>query len=125
MSTIPPATPSPDADDPKQAAYEALSALLDTATAAANNPANTKAAQDAAFALRTTTAAQLDALDQADFTSHTVALQASAAELSPGITELEALRTQIKALGNDLKEAASILSGIDSAIAELKVLGTM
>lgn len=53
MSTIPPATPPTDAVDPKQAAYDALNDLLNTATAAANNPANTQAARDTVFALRT------------------------------------------------------------------------
>jgi hypothetical protein len=122
MSTIPPATPPTGAVDPKQAAYDALNDLLNTATAAANNPANTQAARDTAFALRTATSAQLDALDQAVFTGNTVQLQA-AAEMTPGITQLKALQTQISALGNGLKEAASILSGIDKAVTELGAFG--
>jgi len=123
MSTIPSATPPTGAVDPKQAAYDALNNLLNTATAAANNPANTQAARDTAFALRTATSAQLDALDQAVFTGNTVRLQAAAAEMTPGITQLKALQTQISALGNGLKEAASILSGIDKAVTELGEFG--
>ena len=123
MSTIPSATPPTGAADPKQAAYDALNDLLNTATAAANNPANTQAARDTAFALRTAISAQLDALDQAVFTDNTVQLQAVAAEMTPGITQLKALQTQISALGNGLKEAASILSGIDKAVTELGEFG--
>jgi hypothetical protein len=123
MSIIPPATPPTGAVDPKQAAYDALNDLLNTATAAANNPANTQAARDAAFALRTATSAQLDALDQAVFTGNTVQLQAAAAEMTPGITQLKTLQIQISALGNSLKEAASILSGIDKAVTELGAFG--
>jgi hypothetical protein len=123
MPTIPPATPPPGAVDPKLAAYDALNDLLNTAAAAANNPANTQAARDTAFALRTAISAQLDALDQAVFTDNTVQLQAVAAEMTPGITQLKALQKQISALGNGLKEAASILSGIDKAVTELGAFG--
>jgi len=122
MSTNPPVTPPAAAPDPKQAAYDALNVLLNTATAAASNPANTPAAQNVAFALRTAVASQLDELDLAVFTGNTVQLQAAADEMKPGMTQLKTLQTQIAALGNDLKEAASILSGIDKAVAELGAL---
>jgi hypothetical protein len=118
----PPQTPPPAAADPKQAAYDALNALLATAAAAANNPANSQAAQDTAFALRTATQKQLDALDLAVFTGNTVDLQAAAAKLTPGMTDLKALQTKITELGNDLKESASILGWIDKALTELTVL---
>jgi hypothetical protein len=88
-----------------------------------NNPANTQAARDVARALWNATNDQLDALDQAVFTGNTVQLQAAAAAMTPGMTQLKALQTQISSLGNDLKEAASILSGIDNAVMELGVLG--
>ncbi len=121
MSTQSPAPP--DAADPKQAAYDALNDLLAQSTAAANNKDNTKQARDAAFSLRTATAAQLDALDQAKFTGNTVDLQAAEEAMSPGMKQLQELQTQIEALGNELKEATSILTGIDKVIAELGGLG--
>jgi hypothetical protein len=108
--------------DPKQPAFDALNALLRDATAAANNPKNTKAAQDTAFALRTATSEQLQALDLAVFTANTGKIEAAESELDPGITELKDLRKKIDALGNGLKEAASIISGIDKAVAELSAL---
>ena len=107
MSSTPPAAPSQGPADPKQSAYDALNDLLNTAAAAATNPANTPAAREIAFTLRTTTSAQLDALDQQVFTGNTVQLQAAAAAMTPGMTDLKALQKQIAALGNDLKEAAS------------------
>jgi cbb3-type cytochrome oxidase cytochrome c subunit len=115
--------PAAGAADPKQAAYDALNALLDTATAAANNPANTPAARDVAFTTRRALSAQLAALDQAQFTGNTVDLQAAEAEMKPGMTNLVALKAKISALGNDLKEAASILSGIDKVVGEFTALG--
>jgi len=123
MSTTPPATPLTGTADPKQAAFDALKGVLKSAQAAMNNPANTQAARDVARALWNATNDQLDALDQAVFTGNTVQLQAAAAAMTPGMTQLKALQTQISSLGNDLKEAASILSGIDNAVMELGVLG--
>ena len=115
----PPAAPA----SPRQAAYNALKAVLNNAATAMNNPANTQAAQAAARALWTETGDQLDALDQAQIADDSVALQAGAAEMTPGMEKLKALKEKISALGNDLKEAASILTGIDKAIAELRALG--
>jgi high-affinity Fe2+/Pb2+ permease len=112
-----------DAANPKQAAYDALNALLAKSDAAAKNPDNTKAAQDTAFAVRTATAEQLNALDQAVFTGNTVNLQAAAAAMTPAMTELKDLQKKIAALGNALKEATSILSGIDKVVSELGALG--
>ena len=139
MPTTPPSTPPASTADPKQTACDALNALLKTATAAASNPANSKAAQDAAFDLRTTIVAQLQALNRAVFTGNTVQLQASAFAstrvglaqeamklppgMTPAMTQLKALQKQIAALGSDLKEAASILSAIDSAVTEIGALG--
>ena len=123
MPTTPPSTPPASTADPKQTACDALNALLKTATAAASNPANSKAAQDAAFDLRTKIVAQLQALNRAVFTGNTVQLQASAAGMTPAMTQLKALQKQIAALGSDLKEAASILSAIDSAVTEIGALG--
>jgi len=126
MAKTTPAAPATGGADPKQAAqaaYDALNALLATATAAASNPANSKAAQDVAFDTRRALAAQLDALDQAQFTGNTVDLQAAEAEMKPGMDELKALKTKITALGNGLKEAAALLSGIDKVLGELTALG--
>jgi hypothetical protein len=39
--------------------------------------------------------------------------------MKTGMKQLKDLQAQIAALGNGIKEAASIISGIDSAIAEL------
>ena len=111
------------ATDPKQPAYDALNQLLATARAAANNPANTQAAQDAAYTLETAISAQLDALDKAVFTGNTVSLQAAATAMTPGITQLKQLQTKIATLSNDLQEAGAIISGIDKAVGELSVLG--
>jgi hypothetical protein len=61
-----------------QTAYDDLNAQLASAAAAASDPASTRAAQDAAFALRAATQKQLDALDRAVFTGNTVALQVAA-----------------------------------------------
>jgi hypothetical protein len=116
-------TPTAAATDPKQPAYDALNQLLATARAAANNPANTQAAQNTAYALEEAISAQLDALDQAAFTGNTVTLQAAATAMAPGIAQLKQLQTKIEALGNDLQEAASIISGIGKAAGELSVLG--
>jgi hypothetical protein len=123
MSATPAAIQPEGAADPKQAAYDALNALLATATAAANNPANTPAAQDTAFDLRNEVTAQLQALNLAVFTGNTVQLQAAGDEMTPAMTELKALKTKIEALGNDLKECASILSGIDKVAGEFTALG--
>jgi hypothetical protein len=117
-----PALPAAPAS-PRQAAFNALKAVLNNAEAAMNNPANTQAAQATARALWTETGEQLDALDQAQIADDSVALQAGAAEMTPGMEKLKALKEKISALGNDLKEAASILTGIDKAIAELRALG--
>lgn len=108
--------------DPKQAAYDVLNALLTTSAAAAINPANTQEARDAAFDLRTATAAQLDALDQAVFTGNTIDLQAASSAMTPGMKDLKALQERIFEIGNDLKEIASILTGIDKALTELAAL---
>ena len=58
-------------------------------------------------------------LNLAVFTGNTVQLQAAAAAMTPGMTQLKALQAKISALGDGLKEAASILSGIDTALTEL------
>jgi len=123
MSTTPPAAPPSGAADPKQAAFDQLTKVLNTAQAAMNNPANTPAAQDAARALWNTTNDQLDALDESVIESDTVSLEASASEMTPAMTQLKALQTQIEALGNDIKEGTALVSGIGSAISELKALG--
>jgi hypothetical protein len=116
------ATPTPSGD-PKQAAYDALNALLATATSAASNPLNTPAAQNTAYDLRTAIVAQLQALNLAVFTGNTVALQAGAAAMTPATTQLKALQTRIAALGNTIKEGTSILTGIGQAITDLGALG--
>lgn len=122
MSTIPPANSSTGAADPKQAAFNALKIVLSFAQAAMNNPANTSAAQDVARTLWNTTNEQLDTLDLYVFTGNTVSLQAGATEMTPGMTQLKTLQAQISALGNDFKEAASIISSIDNALTELSAL---
>jgi hypothetical protein len=119
MPTAPPAAPDPGAVDSKQAAFNALKGVLNSAQAAMNNPANTQAARDTAHALWSTTNDQLDALDLEVFTGDTAALQAAASDMKTGMKQLKDLQAQIAALGNGIKEAASIISGIDSAIAEL------
>jgi hypothetical protein len=111
--------PSDGAAGSAQAAFDKLNALLASADAAAINPANTKEARDAAFDLRTATSAQLDALNQAVITGNTVQLQAAADEMKPGMEELKELKKKIEGIGNGLKEATAIISGIDSAISEL------
>jgi hypothetical protein len=123
MTTTPPVTPPTGAADPKAAAYAALNAALATSNAAANNPANTKAARDVAFDTSTALSAQLDALDQAVFTGNTVDLKASAKEMDKGMDQLKALQKQIAAIGNDMKEGAAILSGLDQALGKLSALG--
>jgi hypothetical protein len=123
MATTPSSTPLAGAADPKQAAYDALNALLSTASAAATNPANTTAAQDKAFDVRTEVAAQLQALNLAVFTGNTVQLQAAGDDMALAMTQLKALKTQIEALGNALKEGAEILSGIDKIACEFGALG--
>jgi hypothetical protein len=123
MTTTPPVTPPAGADDPKAVAYAALEAALKTSDAAANNPANTKAARDVAFNASTALSEQLDALDQAVFTGNTVDLQASAKAMDEGMKELKALKEQIEAISKDLKEAATIVSYLDQAIGKLSALG--
>ncbi|MGA2350218.1 MAG: hypothetical protein ABSF70_07290 [Terracidiphilus sp.] len=123
MPTNPPATPPAGAADPKQAAFAALKAVLNTASIAMNNKANTPAAQAAARDLWDETNDQLDALDQAVFTGNTVQLQAGAAAMTPAMTQLKALQAKLKALGDNLKEAATIIAGIDKAVGELGALG--
>jgi hypothetical protein len=122
MPADPQETHSDPAADPKKPAFDALNDLLKTATAAASNPANTKAAQDEAFAVRTATSDQLQALDLAVFEGNTGKIEAAGSELDPGINQLKDLRTKIDAIGNGLKEAATIISGIDKAVAELSAL---
>lgn len=117
---MPPTDPA--ASDPKQASFDALNALLASSTAAANNRDNTPAAQDAAWATRTATVTELEALDLAVFTGNTIQLQAAAASMKPGIDQLKALQKQISALGNDFKEAATILADIDKAASALSGL---
>jgi CHASE3 domain sensor protein len=114
----------PDAADPKQPAYDALTRLLQTSSDAANNPANTPAAQELAYQVRSATSAQLDALDLAVFTGDTVDLQAASAKMTPGMDQLKALKAQIEGISQDLKEFASIVSGIDEAVGELSHLLT-
>lgn len=122
-----PVTPNPSAADPaapgpKQSSFEALNALLASSNAAANNPDNTQAARDAAWATRTATAKELEALDLAVFTGNTADLQAAAAAMKPGIDELNALKKKISALGNAFKEAGTIIADIDKAVAQLTAL---
>ena len=116
-----PAT-DPAALDPKQPSFAALNTLLASSNAAALNPANTQAARDAAWATRTATAQQLEALDLAVFTGNTVQLQAAAASMTPGMDQLKTLKKQISALGNDFKEAATVMADIDQAVAALSGL---
>ncbi|MGA2048732.1 MAG: hypothetical protein ABSG96_13610 [Terracidiphilus sp.] len=116
-------TPSSGTVDPKQAAYDALNAVLAAADAAAANPANTQEAQNIAFDLRTEVAAQLQALNLAVFTGNTVQLQAAGDEMAPAMTQLKALKAKIEALGDALKEGAAILSGIDKIAGEFGALG--
>jgi hypothetical protein len=116
-------TPPTGADDPKDAAYAALEAALKTSDAAANNPANTKAARDVAFNASTALSEQLDALDQAVFTGNTVDLQASAKAMDEGMKQLKALKEQIEAISKDLKEATTIISYLDQALGKLSALG--
>lgn len=123
MKTTPPVTPPAGADDPKDAAYAALEAALKTSDAAANNPANTKAARDVAFNASTALSEQLDALDQAVFTGNTVDLQASAKAMDEGMKQLKALKEQIEAISKDLKEATTIISYLDQALSKLSALG--
>lgn len=123
MPTTSPGTPSSDSADPKQAAFNALKSVLSSADAAMNNKANTQEARNVAHALWSATNDQLDALDVAVFTGNTVQLQAAGDEMAPGMTQLKALKTQIEALGNDIKEGAAILSGIDKVAGEFGALG--
>ena len=118
---MPPTDPA--VPDPKQPSFDALNALLTSSTAATNDRNNTPAAQDAAWATRTATASQLEALDLAVFTGNTVQLQAAAASMTPGMDQLNALKKQISGLGNDFKEAATVMGDIDKALAALSALG--
>jgi hypothetical protein len=110
------------APDPKQPSFEALTALLASSTAAANNTDNTQAARDAAWDTRKATSAQLEALDLAVFTGNTAQLQAAAAAMKPGTDQLEALQTKISALGEGFKEAATVLTDIDKVVAAVSAL---
>lgn len=123
MSTTPPATPSTGQAVSKQDAFDAANALLATATSAASNPANTPEARQAAFDLRTATSAQLTVLDQAVISSNTVALEAGAADLSPGMTQLKDLQKKIAGIGNGIKEGTSIVSQVDKVISAFTSLG--
>ena len=87
MSSTQPGMPSSDAVDPKQAAFNALKSVLNTAAAAMNNQDNTQEARDVAHALWSATNDQLDALDLAVFTGNTVQLQAAADEAVNDTTE--------------------------------------
>jgi len=107
----------------KQPALAALTDLLKTSTAAANNPNNTKAAQDTAYAVLSSTTDQIRALNLAVITANTIALQAAGAAMTPGMTQLKDLQTKIGALGKDLTEGASILTKIGSAVTELSAIG--
>jgi hypothetical protein len=122
---MPPATPPPVPADAKQAAYDALNALLSLASTAACNRANTQAAQDAAYDVRNAISARLAALDQAVFTGNTITLHASAGEMTLGMDELKALKAKIEAVGKDLKECAAIASGIENAAGKLTALGVV
>jgi uncharacterized protein YaaR (DUF327 family) len=107
--------------DPKQPSFAALNALLQTANAAFHNPLNTQTARDTAFDLITTINDQLTALNQAVFTGNTVDLKAAAAAMTPGMDQLKALQKEIAQLGNELKEAASIVTGIDQVVSALAI----
>jgi hypothetical protein len=122
MSTTPPAAPPTGAVDPKQAAFNALQAVLSSSQTAMNNPANTPEAQEVARSVWNTTNNQLDALDVAVITSDTVSLQVGETSMAAGMTQLKALQTRIAAIGNDMKEGASIVTGITSALTELSAL---
>ena len=123
MSSTQQGTPSSDAADPKQAAFNALKSVLNTAAAAMNNQDNTQEARGVAHALWSATNDQLEALDLAVFTGNTGQLQAAADEMAPGMTQLKALKAKIEALGDALKEGAAILSGIDKIAGEFSALG--
>jgi hypothetical protein len=123
MTTIPPMSPAEDEEDPKEAAYTALSDALEAAQAAANNPANTKAARDLAFDAATAISDQMDAVDEAVFTGDTVDLDGSEDAMTEGIAQLKALQEQIAEIGNGMKEGATIISGLDEALSKMSALG--
>ena len=116
------ATTDSAAADPKQPSFAALTALRVSSNAAALNPANTSAAQDAAWKTYEAAGAQLEALDLAVFTGNTVQLQGAAATMTAGMNQLNDLKKQIDALGNDFKEAATVMADIDKAVSTLSTL---
>lgn len=124
MSSNPPASP-PSADELKNQSFTALNALKATAIAAANNPANPKEAQDAAFELLTAVTDQIDALDQTVFTGNTVQLQAAEATTKSACEQLKVLEARIKAIGARIQEGAEIVAGIGTAVSKLMALGML
>ena len=121
--TDPAATPDPTAaPDPKQPSLAALSALMVSSKAAGLDSNNTPAAQAAAWKTYDAAVAQKAALDLVPFIGNTVQLQGAAAAMTPGMKQLTDLKKQIGDLGNDFKEAASVIADIDQAVGALSGL---
>ena len=118
---MPPTDPTA-APDPKQPSLDALNALMVSSEAAGLNSTNTPAAQAAAWKTYDAAVAQKEALDLVPFTGNTVQLQAAAAAMTPGMNQLNDLKKQIGALGDDFKEGAAVMGDIDKAVSALSAL---
>jgi hypothetical protein len=112
----------PAAPDPKQPSCDALTTLLASSTAAYNNTDNTPDARSAAWDTRKATSHQLEVLDLAVFTGNTAQLEAAKAAMTPGMDQLKDLQQKISALGNDFKEAATVLTDIDKVVGAVSAL---
>ncbi len=63
----------------------------------------------------------LTAMNQMDIKSRTVALQAAAADLVKPLKELDQLKAELAAVGNDMKKAAAALAQVDKIVNGVKV----
>ncbi len=62
----------------------------------------------------------LTAMNQMDMKSRTVALQAAAADLVKPLKELDQLKAELAAVGNDMKKAATALAQVDKIVNGVK-----
>ncbi len=114
--------PAPDPKVSGQAALDALQATQDQAEAAFENIHNSQQARAAAFDLKTKTFELLTTVNQDLIDADTIDLQAAAEDLSPGIKDLEDLKTKIEAIDKDFAEAATILTDLGKAITALNAI---
>lgn len=102
-----------------QEAHDALQTLkeqLDTACDAATNDSIVDALDERAEAVDDA----LEAMNQVDMKSRTVALQAAAVELVKPLKDLDQLRAELAAIGNDAKKAAAALAQVDKIVGVVK-----